>query len=542
MLEKIIWKGKRKKSLFVTINLLLLLIIPNILPPVPAFCKETDETAIYKVINKLKDFYERRKPTQFLDLFSKRKFYNYISFKSAVENDFDLYRDIRLKRMSEHLYLSKTNAIYRAVWEKRYRNSLDSPFQKQRGLVTILLEKRAGRWWIVDLQGYPIFGTREATLPDLTVTHVWIMGGGRRIIGVIENIGPGEAKGFYVGFFAGNTLLGKAFVAKMNKGDTRNVGWVWTPDPGRRLSDIRVVADVTKTVNEIREDNNVGKIFIRPGDTSNCVDLTIVDRGLYFPTIIKPGSTVQIGQTVTKAPGGGIKTVKEGDKVRICVKFQNVGGLNATGVTVDVDYVTKYPDQTKIIQRKVYPQIPKGGETRFCFNWRVPRFKRNLSPKIRRYIQVVLDPDNTLPECNEGNNMAEQEIMIVSSTGPYDGILTVSNPAKAPNMPCPHASSKLTMTVTVEDRDLMNQNNVQVTIVSDYGGDKETFSLPRVSPGVFRGTAFPSCVNDGLSAPTPGDGVVDVGPAGGHVTVQYTDRRDSSGRTVVRARTVRYLP
>ena len=96
------------------------------------------------------------------------------------------------------------------------------------------------------------------------------------------------------------------------------------------------------------------------------------------------------------------------------------------------------------------------------------------------------------------------------------------------------------MTVTVEDQDLVGQNKVQVTIVSDAGNDSETFYLPRVSPGVFRRATFASCVWDGLATPAPGDGVLAVLPNGGHVTVRYTDQQDSHGRTVVRSKAVSY--
>jgi len=516
----------------------LLAVLPGITQR--ALCEETDKEAIYKVVNKLEDYYERRKSSKFIDLFSKRKFFNYISFKKAVENDFDLYRNIQLKRLDERLYLSDVNAIYQAVWEKQYRPTLSSPFQTQRGLVRIMLEKYAGKWWIIDLQGYPVFGTSELLLADLTVTNVWIMGGGKRIVGVVKNIGSREAKSFYVGFYAGNTYLGKAFVAKMDKGSTQNISWVWTPDPNRRLTDIKVVADVSRKVKESREDNNVGKIPIKPGDTSYCADLAMTDRDLYVPSSVPAGSTVQINDTVSKAPTGDVKTVKVGEKLRICVTFRNIGGLNATGVTAKVYYVTEHPSQTVMIQQRSYPQIPKGAKVRFCFFWRVSELERKPSEKTKRYIRVILDPNNTLPECSEANNAAEQEIAIVSSSGPYDGVLTVSNPVSAvPGIDnCPQPGL-LNMTVTVEDQDLVNQNQVQVT-VSTYTQDTETFNLPRVSPGVFRKTNFPACI---MVAPPATNGRLEVnGIVGGTILVRYTDQRDSHGRTVVRSKSVNYVP
>ena len=532
---------KKYNRVFLTLLFSLLFLLPaGFVHPVWAAMTETDQEAIYKVINKLEEYYERRRLSKFIDLFSEQKFYNYIAFKEAVEGDFDLYKDIRLKRIDERLYLAESRAIYQAVWEKQYRPSLNAPFERQRGLVRIMLEKFGGKWKIIDLQGYPIFGTSGLKLPDLTVTNVWIMGGGRRIIGVVRNIGPGTAKGFYVGFYAGTTFLGKAFVAILAPKQSKNISWVWTPDPNRRLSDIRVVADVTHRVKELREDNNVGKISIRPGDTSYCVDLAVDDRGLDVPSSIKSGTTVQVGNTVTTAPSGDTKTLKEGERVRICGVFQNLGGLNTTNVPVKVYYVTERPSKTVTIYQRVYPQVPSKGRMRFCFTWTVPDLEKNSSDKTRRYIRVVLDPDNSIPECSEGNNMTEQEIAIVNSAGPYDGTLTVSDPARMPREPCGGVSDVLTVTVTVEDLDLIDQSSTQVTIESD-AGDRETYTLNRISSGVFRGTAFRSCILAG-APPVIGDGILGVNANGGHVTVSYTDKRDAQGRTVVRSQTVRYIP
>ncbi len=503
--------------------------------------QKTDQEMIYNLINKLEYYYERRNVSKFIDLFSQQKFFNYIAFKEAVEGDFDLYKDIHLKRIDERLYLAQSRAIYQAVWEKQYRPALNAPFERQRGLVRIMLEKFGGKWKIIDLEGYPIFGTSGLVLPDLTVKNVWIMGGGRRIVGVIENIGPGEAKGFYVGFYAGNTFLGKAYVASLAKGRTKNISWVWTPDPDRRLSDIRVVADVGHRIRELREDNNVGRIPSKPGDTSYCADLAIDDRGLYVPSTVQPGTPVLIGDHATTAPGGDVKTVRVGEKLRICVEFRNIGGLNASQVPVKVYYVTERPDKTVTIYQRVFSTVPTKTKIRFCFFWKVPELERDPSEKTRRYIRAVLDPDNSIPECSEGNNMTEQEIMIVSGAGGHDGELITESDVVSPQGICGAGVGVGTIHLSVEvrDQDLENANRTQVTITTDIG-DQETFYVNRVSAGVFKRDPFPCCrVTAGHSA-TKGDGVVNVSQGNGYLTVKYVDQVDSHGRTVIRTSRIRY--
>gem|GEM_PF-2452967 len=551
---------KRFLKVFISVLIMALFLGGFVLgSPARAKMEETDQEAIYKVISKLEDYYERRKITKFIDLFSQQKFFNYIAFKEAVENDFDLYKDIRLKRIDERLYLAESRAIYQAVWEKQYRPSLNAPFERQRGLVRIMLEKFGGKWKIIDLQGYPIFGTSGIALPDLIVSKVWIMGGGRRLVGVVKNIGSGPAKSFYVGFYAvtspfvkssagrltkgaaRETFLGKAFVANLNGGESKNISWVWTPDPNRTLSDIRVVADVTNSVRELRENNNTGQVQVKPGDTSYCVDLLMDD--LYVPSTVQPGSTVLVGNTTTKAPKGDVKTVKVGDKLRICVTFRNIGGLNATSVPVKVYYVTERPDKTVTIFQRVYPQVPSKGKIRFCFFWKVPDLERKPSEKTKRYIRAVLDPVNSIPECSEANNMMEQEIFIVSSAGGHDGILLTASSQIARPDECSQGTHDVPLGITVEDQDLLNQNKVLVTITTDIG-DRETFYLPRVRPGSFYQLMFPGCniyPDTTLPPQARGDGILQFNGSGaGSLTIRYVDQLDSQGKTVVRTRVVYY--
>ena len=534
---------KRLHKIFMSVLIVALFLGGFVLgSPAHAKMEEADQEAIYKVINKLEDYYERRKITKFIDLFSQQKFFNYIAFKEAVEGDFDLYKDIRLKRIDERLYLAESRAIYQAVWEKQYRPSLNAPFERQRGLVRIMLEKFGGKWKIIDLQGYPIFGTSGLALPDLVVKNVWIMGGGRRIVGVIENIGSGVASRFYVGFYANNTLLGKAYVASLSKGHTENISWVWTPDPTRRLSDVKVVVDVSHKVKELREDNNVGKVSIKPGDTSYCVDLLMDD--LYVPATVQPGLPVLVGNIVTKAPEGDVKTVKVGDKLRICVAFRNIGGLNATKVPVKVYYVTERPDKTVTIFQRVYPQVPSKGRIRFCFFWKVPELERKPSVNTKRYIRAVLDPGNSIPECSEANNVMEQEIFIVTSARGHDGSLETARSATSPPQGCVGGGTgTIDLNVYVRDLDLVGASRVLVTVTTDIG-DRETFYVNRISPGVFRRNSFPACSMPPVTPPPPtrGNGVVEVSAGAGVITVQYVDQLDSNGRTVVRSSQTQYAP
>ncbi len=123
----------------------------------------SDRKDVRRVVNKMENYYERRSVTRFLGLFSRRKFSNLITFKRAVENDFNMNTNITLRKTSERISVSRGRAIHQAMWEKQYRPILTSPrqgrrFRRIRGNVRIYLEKERGTWKVISLQGYPIFG------------------------------------------------------------------------------------------------------------------------------------------------------------------------------------------------------------------------------------------------------------------------------------------------------------------------------------------------------------------------------------------------
>ena len=129
-----------------------------------SYNEESREKAeVKRVIDQMERYYEGRKVTRFMSLFSRRKFPNLISFKHAVENDFNMNRDIRLRRTSERLTVSKDMAVDQATWQKQFMPMIVSPHEGSRmkrvsGTVRIYLQKEGKNWKIINIQGYPIFG------------------------------------------------------------------------------------------------------------------------------------------------------------------------------------------------------------------------------------------------------------------------------------------------------------------------------------------------------------------------------------------------
>ncbi len=114
-------------------------------------------------------------------------------------------------------------------------------------------------------------------------------------------------------------------------------------------------------------------------------------------------------------------------------------------------------------------------------------------------------------------------------------------PASAYPQTCGPASSLLNVSIQVQDADLMAPS-MQVQ-VGTSNGDTEVFTLPQISPGVYRLTQLP-ITRGGLTV-LPGNGSIDI-PASNAapiiLTVKYTDATSPTGSNVVRQTTLQLLP
>ena len=120
-------------------------------------------------------------------------------------------------------------------------------------------------------------------------------------------------------------------------------------------------------------------------------------------------------------------------------------------------------------------------------------------------------------------------------------------PASAFPQTCNAITSALNVAIQVVDTDLTAPN---VTVqVGSTNGDTEVFTLPQISPGVYRLTQLP--IERGGLTVLPGNGRIDI-PAPNaasafravtiDLTIKYTDVSTPNGSNVVRQTTLRLAP
>jgi len=157
-------RSKKKSVFFAVITLIMGLLLLISLGWAGKYENEASERdEVKRVIDRMERAYERESVTQFMGFISRRKFPNLIAFRRAVENDFNLNRQICLRRTSERLTLSKGMAVHQSTWQKQYMPMMISPHGDSRmrrvsGTVRIYLQKEKSGWKVINIQGYPIFG------------------------------------------------------------------------------------------------------------------------------------------------------------------------------------------------------------------------------------------------------------------------------------------------------------------------------------------------------------------------------------------------
>jgi hypothetical protein len=200
----------------------------------------------------------------------------------------------------------------------------------------------------------------------------------------VRNIGNEDAFNVTIQFtdlFGINmTIIDEAFVDHFPAGDVKNFSAVWIAGPaGLHLLD--VMADPDDTIPEIKEDNNAAMELVIVEDDPRRPDLE--PCGFYFSD----------------------STPDEGQVVSIRLMVFNRGNEDAYNVTVEfTDLVGGMPPGF-LIGRATIPLIKVGYLGNATVDW-------TATPAGFHTIRAVIDPDDVIPELDENNNVAEQDIYV----------------------------------------------------------------------------------------------------------------------------------
>ena len=92
-----------------------------------------------------------------------------------------------------------------------------------------------------------------------------------------------------------------------------------------------------------------------------------------------------------------------GDVVEICAVVHNIG--NATALEIRVDFLDYFNGSSQEIGRKWIQELPPDSQETVCVEW-------TAGPAGVHGIVVKVDPENTIPEWNEQNNVADRAIEV----------------------------------------------------------------------------------------------------------------------------------
>ena len=244
---------------------------------------------------------------------------------------------------------------------------------------------------------------RASGLPNLVVAGAEVgvapdpplEGQAATVSAVVRNGGDSASGAFVVRFLtgdpdAGGVSLGEAPVAGVEPGGARTVTLDWTPDGLRGSVGVFVVADALEEVGESHEgDNRAFRPFSVVG----------------FPDLVLTAADVALDPGYPRA----------GQAVTIRVTVRNLGGQPAAATSLVVTERAGGADTP--VGAAAVPALPAGATAEVSLAW-MP-----AAPPGPRSLSLVLDPDASVVEQDEGNNSVRRTFVVQEAdlylTEPY---------------------------------------------------------------------------------------------------------------------------
>lgn len=271
----------------------------------------------------------------------------------------------------------------------------------------------------------------------------------------IKNTGSAQADNIVVQFYdgdpaAGGVLIGETTITSIPSFGSSQASIQWTVPNGAAHS-ILVKIDPANSIDEADENDNIASKSLT---ASTLLDLSIKSADIdIFPPC--PDPYIMVG---------------------IFIKVRNLGGTDAADVLVEVYDGNPSAGGVKLPGSGVISLIPAGG---------VANVTAAIAPEnvtgVSKDIYVLVDPNNTISEANETNNVAVKTFNIGASLDLY-----VSSSEIVFNPPNPKEGDIVQITATVRNSMLARAKNVKVRFYlgNPYSGGTQIGSdsiIPEIS-------------------------------------------------------------
>ena len=313
-------------------------------------------------------------------------------------------------------------------------------------------------------------GGGNGTLPDLTLSEADIgsvpanptYGDQVTIYANVHNVGTEDAHNVSVSFYDNAICwadviydIGIDVLPHVPAGGSAVASVVWDTTASADGWDyIAAVADAWSTIPESDEGNNraVRHIYVSntpcEGGNQTGMDLAIAPSDIFLSD----------------------DTPQEGEVVMITAFVHNVGGQNASDVIVRfVDCPGGMPPCIPIAD-VVIPDLPAHTSDQGTAYW-------NATPPGGHEIDVIVDPFDTIPETNEGNNFASRWVFVGGAPG-VD--LAIASSEVFFSDDTPEAGQTIVITALVRNLGTQDAYNVSVRFADCYN-----MSYPPCSPVGF---------------------------------------------------------
>ncbi len=235
------------------------------------------------------------------------------------------------------------------------------------------------------------FEVLEADKPDLSVvstdlssTPKSVMGGDKiNLKAVVKNIGLAAAKNFKVKFFFNGVAIYEKTYTNISKNGRVVATYTYILPANMNGAQIfKVTVDADNKIVESNEKNN---------EAETLINVVKAGRDLFIESL-KPSPTKP----------------KVGQQVSWKITVRNSGNAKANNIKVNFygDNTSSNPTASLVI-----PNIAKNISTMKIVKWTVPA---NVSPAVNYTVRASVDPDNTIDETNETNNIKTASINLTA--------------------------------------------------------------------------------------------------------------------------------
>jgi len=270
----------------------------------------------------------------------------------------------------------------------------------------------------------------------------------------VKNIGTDPVKNFKVAFYFNKEKIFEKTISSLGKNAYSTAVYQYQLPPN--------ISGNQNFIVKIDEENTVSEIDEKNNEAEKIIPVNKAERDLIIDDIKPSPTNPKVGQNVTWQ-----------------IKIKNIGNSDAKNFKVYFYANNQSNTPTTIL---TIDKLSKNQTVSRSIKWTVPS---NISPAIGYTVRAVVDPENTVAETNESNNLKlyslnltapDLKLEILKHFPDYTAYCSIYE-ENDKVYPPPGRSSMLTLCAQITNDNVMAVNNVKVVLYYRINNDTNLIKL-----------------------------------------------------------------